>query len=633
MKNFLSRICILLIIGLYSTTVDEPVNFNQKVQPDQNMKTEKYQTDITLMKNGSYSVKEAIDVNFVNPRHGIYRNIPVRGKQYYIDEKNREHEFLYYADVKMEDANTTAQYRHENGNIVMQFGDREEEVNAGTYRFSYLLTPYHQEKDYHNIYYNVLPGQWRNPLPKGSSFTIHFPKKVNLSKLKFYCGEQGQTRDARDAAHITIDETGRKVTGVLKKDLPLGWGITCFGSLGEGYFTSVTHPSLGKEGLLTAAFCITVLILLFLNFGRDEEIISSIQYQPPEDIDSAAIGYIIDGKANDQDVISLLLYWADQGYVFIKEEEEGVTVYKLKDLPPYAPEYQTYFFGKLFTEDEPFISTQNIPDRMTGAVEETGKKLKKNYEDLIYTGESRAARWIGVLLAITPLAVFMISSTQYGILSETEQHVEMSIFAVLSVGFFLIIYVVDYWYSLSDRMRQWIKITGCILCGGGLVSYIVYYMSLAYRQKIFDFTGTMFIICGITAAGFILTAFMKKRTKQCTEWMGYLAGFRDFIETAELDRMKVLGEEHPNLFYHIFPYAYVFGLSEIYAEKLEALNVEMPVWFESYGRHLTFQYQSFQKFSTQMNNSIGSYSSSGSSGSGSGGSSGGGFGGGGGGSW
>ena len=180
----------------------------------------------------------------------------------------------------------------------------------------------------------------------------------------------------------------------------------------------------------------------------------------------------------------------------------------------------------------------NVPERMTGAVEATEEKLKNYYQDMIYTEGSRVARFISSILTMIPIAAFMICSTQYGILSEDEQHYEMYMFAAVCIGFFIILHVTDHWYSLSleDRKRD------------------------------------------LITAGILLTAYMKKRMKQCVEWMGYLVGLRDFIENAELDRMKALGEQFPNLFYHIFPYAYVFGLSEIYADKLEKLNVEMPVW-------------------------------------------------------
>lgn len=80
---------------------------------------------------------------------------------------------------------------------------------------------------------------------------------------------------------------------------------------------------------MTAAGLISlVLIILFLKFKKKDEIIPSIQYQPPEDIDSAAIGCIIDGSADTKDVISLLLYWADQGYVFLQHKKNEMIAYK-----------------------------------------------------------------------------------------------------------------------------------------------------------------------------------------------------------------------------------------------------------------------------------------------------------------
>ena len=139
-------------------------------------------------------------------------------------------------------------------------------------------------------------------------------------------------------------------------------------------------------------------------------------------------------------------------------------------------------------------------------------------------------------------------------------------------------------------------------------------MEMVKKQKIFNFAGVMVLVCIMTAAGILLTACMKKRTKQCVEWMGYLVGLRDFIENAELDRMKVLGEQYPNLFYHIFPYAYVFGLSEIYADKLEKLNVEMPVWFGNAEGDYIFRAQYMKDFHQDFNTSISIDSSSGSGG-------------------
>ena len=143
-----------------------------------------------------------------------------------------------------------------------------------------------------------------------------------------------------------------------------------------------------------------------------------------------------------------------------------------------------------------------------------------------------------------------------------------------------------------------------------------------------------------------LAGFMKRRTSQCIEWMGRLAGLRDFIETAELERMNELAKTNPEWFYHIIPYAYVFGLSDVFAKKLKGLSVPAPEWFSPYHSYSFFDYYMFNRLMMSSLNktastltvsrpvqSGGSGGSFGGGGFGGGGFSGGGFGGGGGGSW
>lgn len=606
---FLRGIMLLIALASISSREDEPLNVREKVKVDSNMQTKQYQTEIVLNTDGSYFIKEKMDVQFIKPQYGISRTIPVHRLQYYEDRAHREHKFLYYAKIKLQDVNTDILGRFQNGNYILDLGDGETKVKRQNYQISYRLTPYHTEKNYHNIYGLVLPDQWRNPLPKGSSFTIHFPKKVKLSKLHFYSGEKGETFDARKVADIKIDSTGHKVTGTLTKDLPIGWGITCFGDLGKGYYTSTAKPDLGKNTLLASGICFGILFLLFLKFGRNDKIKSSIQFQPP-DLDSAAVDCILKGSVSDCGAISLLLYWASEGYVFLKEEKNEMTIYKLKDLPPDVPEYQTYFFENLFTEEEPFLITSDVPDRIKGVMEKTTEKINHCYQDKIYTKGSGIARGISFFLTIAPICLFAMLSTQYGVLNQDERFIQMFSLLGICSGALVLNVAVDIWYYVSGSFRKKTAVVGGVLCGGGLLSFIIFYINKVLQSKVFDFTGVMFLVCGVTLAGVFLTAFMKKRTKQCFEWMQYLVGFRNFIENAEIDRMRILGKQYPNLLYRVLPYAYVFGLSETYAQKMEALNVEMPVWFDCCGSHLTFQYQSLFGFCDSISKYIGSSDSS-----------------------
>ena len=61
-------------------------------------------------------------------------------------------------------------------------------------------------------------------------------------------------------------------------------------------------------------------------------------------------------------------------------------------------------------------------------------------------------------------------------------------------------------------------------------------------------------------------------------------GFRNFIETAEVDKINELVEENPSYFYDILPYAYVFKLTDKWVKKFE--NIKM-LEHSSYTSHRT----------------------------------------------
>lgn len=52
----------------------------QSVQEDVYMTTNSYDTSVEIHEDNSYTIEERIDVDFVTPRHGIYRYIPYRGR-------------------------------------------------------------------------------------------------------------------------------------------------------------------------------------------------------------------------------------------------------------------------------------------------------------------------------------------------------------------------------------------------------------------------------------------------------------------------------------------------------------------------------------------------------------------------
>lgn len=638
-------ICLVMIFmtasGIFMGNL-QLVNAAQSVSEDPNMKTDQYDVNIVIGDDGSYTVTEKIKVQFPYLRHGIYRYIPNKGTITFYDENGNEQKLVYRAKVKMKDSNTEYERSSENGNVVYRFGDEDILVkNHQTYEFTYQFIPEYQEKSFHKIYYNIFPFQWQNQIPKGSSFRIQFPKKTDVSSLKFYCGQYGTMKNAEDILQLKDDKDKNVLSGIVTKNLSLGEGITLYGEMEKGYFSETHQPGLYK-GVLAVTFVVLILTAgLFIKFGRDEKIIPSIQYQPPEGLDSAAVGYVIDGSVDVKDVISLILYWADRGYLRIEEKKKGkVSLYKLQDIPEDAPNYQKYMFDNLFKKKD-CVKISSLKYKFRDTLVAVSDQLQYYYKSKIYTRASKTARIITLITATLPFGSFMIMIAYYHYIGAGGIFLEVILWLLFVVGCIISCRTVDRWYALSKRQRRVLLIETVLLAGGSIFGYGAYYIWKVQNGEMFEFFGTYAVVVAASLAVLCFTAFMKKRTSQCVQWMGYLAGLRDFIETAELDRMKVLAKDHPEMFYHILPYASVFGLSDVFAKKLDDLKVPAPEWYVPYTDTPYFHYYMLSRCmenTVQKTLSVPEPPKSGGSGGVSGGSvgggfSGGGFGGGGGGSW
>ena len=616
------------------------VKAEEKVSNDAAMQTRQYNVDITVNEDRSYTITEQIKVKFLEDRHGIYRYIPNKGRMLYEDEKGQNQWMPYYADVDMKDSSEVCDEDSEDGNVVFRFGDEDVTVREGNYKFTYDFIPKYQEESFDKAYYNIFPIQWQNKIPKGSRFTIHFAKDTDLEKIRLFAGAYGSEEDASGLVDIRTDENHHVIEGTLRQDLALGSGLTFYKPMESGYFTSVHQPGGARIIAGIAAAVLIVTAVFYVLFGRDEKIIPSIQYQPPEGLDSAAVGYVIDGALEDKDVVSLILYWADKGYLQIEEKKnKDLRLVKIRDLDESAPDYQKEMFGKLFRKKDS-VKTSSLKYKFADTIAVVKDQIKIAYKDRIYTSQSRVVRIIAALITPVPLIAFIIMISVYSYQGGLIIFLSIVSCILLIAGEIWAICAVDTWYITKKGLRK-INIAAFVLLPPAAV--VLY--GIGYRREVsqgiaFDYLWLYAFTGAVSLLAVLFTAFMKQRTKQCVEWMGRLAGLRDFIETAELDRMKVMAEEHPEMFYHILPYASVLGVSDIFSKKLDAIALPAPEWYVPYSGYTVFHYYMIHDcINHAASASLTAVKASESLGSGGGGSfsgggfSGGGFGGGGGGSW
>ncbi len=87
---------------------------------------------------------------------------------------------------------------------------------------------------------------------------------------------------------------------------------------------------------------------------------------------------------------------------------------------------------------------------------------------------------------------------------------------------------------------------------------------------------------------------MKRKTEYGETVIAKVKGFKNFLETAEKEKLEALVLENPNYFYSILPYTYVLNISKKWMEKFE--NIPIPEMNMG-----TYDFNSFNSFNNLYN--------------------------------
>ncbi len=634
MKN-ISRIFAVLLLLVVTIYIPGPVNSYGA----EYYNTNEYNVTMDVAKDNSFLMKEEIKVSYTEPRHGLYRYIPLTGTAYsQVDGKVVEQKYK----MKVENVSVEGyeyQVYEENGNVVIQIGSPNYLVEGDqNYVISYRVRLYDDGIDgYDSLYYNVIPNGWGTSI-EASTIIINMPKEFDPLKAEFLAGAYGAT----DSGAVKWTTSGNQLAGTTVRPLQLGEGVTFRVVLPEGYFTGEMNTNWAL--LLMLLLCVAapaLSLLLWFAFGRDPKVVQTVEFYPPEGISPAEVGYVVDGIVDEKDLVSLVIYFAEKGYLSIEEtEKDEFILIKKKEMGDEAKIYESTFFEGLFNlrDSVTLIELQgDFYDSFQVSSVQLKAHFTKNKENRIFTQNSIGARALGMLLMLVPIAGMAILGPIYLMLAPETAIISLPILFLIFSGYSIVIAAHDKRDANSKMSYKTKVILGGLLAVLGLVvftGYSLLFLNFAY--------GVLAAIA--SAISFIFTIRMKQRTKRSAELLGKILGFKEFIRTAELDRINKLSEENPAYFYDVLPYAYVLGLNEKWAKNFEGLAVEPPAWYHGGTNNTLFNtwifMNMFNGFTNSMASSIVPPSASGGSGglgsggfSGGGGFGGGGFGGGGGGSW
>ncbi|MEG2165727.1 MAG: DUF2207 domain-containing protein [Ruthenibacterium sp.] len=595
-----------------------------------------YEVDAVLHENNTITQTERITADFHVPKHGMFRIFP---QMVYVEKETKNGLKTMPYKVKLRDVSvqgSDAKVYLEDEKYTIRIGN-EDALLTGVHNYVISYT-YDIGDDrintYDELFYAVNGSDWNAEIDN-FSFEMTFEKPLSAKSVqdfKLHSGTYGTTGNMADIAY-EVTENG--VRGHSTHTLAPYTAVSLYTRMDEGYFTNErsvsTMPALIILGVLAV---VALLILLKALLAHRQRPVQTVEFYPPNDIPSAEVGYFIDGTADDKDLLSLIIWFAGKGYLEIHGTEKAMSLTRLKPLPADAPDYLKTMFDALFSNgDTCALQKLNVQfyEKFTRAKAEltaqfTGKRA------LYQTSGNVQA----ILLPLLCTILWCVGTVLSGGFIDSGS----VIFTILSG---VLLFLITILALCADVRRTFSSKSGKV--GWTILLALLSVISLFFAGLA---SQSVLIAAWIPLATFVPTlacCLLAPRFVQDTPYRvttaGKLLGLRNFIEQAELPRLKMLVNENPSYFYDVLPYAYVFGLSDKWAKQFESLALPPPGWY--YGSNLDvfdilwFNHMMNRSFDSSLNQLHTSTATSGGHGGasfgGGGGFSGGGFGGGGGGSW
>lgn len=318
-----------------------------------------FETNIEITKEGHLKIEEIIDVNFNKKRRGIIRSFE---NKYAVNNRIAKFDIQ---DIDVPNHNSKLLNKKNETSIRIGNPDKylkgpERYLINYTVKNGILPFPNHQE-----LHYDITGHKWDTSI-ENLSFTITLPKGITLdaNDLKITGGRENQNLNLATIQQINPST----IKGKAIKRLPKYNGLTTAIKFPSRYlavannevefFESVennANPKVYKPWYIVLPLGLFGLFLTFwrrLRKNEFEEDSTLESHYPPQGLTSAHIGAFEDQSSNTRDIVSLLPYWASEGYLEMKQVEDDIFLYRIKNLPSEFPEYEHIIFDKLFQEKD-----------------------------------------------------------------------------------------------------------------------------------------------------------------------------------------------------------------------------------------------------------------------------------------
>ncbi len=543
--------------------------------------TKDYSVTMDVHEDFSFDITEDITVNFSEPRHGIFRSVPLKGNYYFYDAQEEVQATPFYGKISNVQTNVDKDISTKNGIYTIRLGNKNTTViGEQPYQIRYRWQSSDDlNEDMDWLYFNILPHFWKSPI-EGGKITIHMPKAFDASKVVFHSGQYG----SYTSSHIDYHVDGNTIYAEIIEPFDVDEGVTVYIPLPQGYYTRM--PAIERwDPPLIIGLGLTGLIGLILLIAHkyNRKPVQPVAYNPPDGMNPATVGAVYKGEVDKKKTVAAnIIHLANKGYLAL---EEGDTYGVLKKKPTmdlvFLQNFNEYTVdahiykglskgrrkylknGKTEADNLFYTNTANLSSNFYKDVGAAAQIIDDFLEEHIFKNKGLYGFLAGVVMFANCLTV--------GLFAAFQQYLPISgtVLSVLAVSLFSLPLLI-----MGIKRKNKIKSLMLYLLGAALFFgiYRFYFSGLIHYPIWLDLSYILNILIGATFSLY------PKRSEEGNRIYGEVLGFKHFIETAEKDRLEMLVEENPHYFYDILPYAYILNITDKWAKRFETIQIDPPKW-------------------------------------------------------
>ena len=371
-----------------------------------------YHVDLDVDENYSINVSEQIGVNFYEEyHHGIFRFVPEWLQ--YTNQKGKTHS--RQAEISnMICHNDNYEVDRINKKHRIKIGRNDVTLDPGDYDYDISYT-YDMGGDiykgYDEFIFHAYGDFWGTRINE-PSLTIHLPEAIDsATEVKFFA-DKNRKKDISDYVDYKI--SGNTITAKVSNRYDLQKALTVDIVLPDGYFTS-SKISYNSVSLWICLLCILGALVSFLMWkkycsGPTEEIYTSMESLPPDNLDPAEMGYILTGNSGEKLGVAIIIQLACKGYIKIKSpsSKKGLTILKNKEAQiTNLTENESIIYHELFKNGD-----ENCLSKDTNLIKAYNKlcdNLSKRIDYKLHEFKAYACYAVSSVLSLGLLILWMVS--------------------------------------------------------------------------------------------------------------------------------------------------------------------------------------------------------------------------------